>query len=101
MPLAVPENGAPLSAYIVFGKDRYAPGEPIDMQMVIEGATPPVNVTFTGTYQIGIDFGTAVGTVAVGPDVSYGPVSAPGYDVVQDTEDPSRYLATPVADPVA
>ncbi|GAA3750741.1 hypothetical protein [Micromonospora maritima] len=82
---------------IVFDKSQYAPGEPITMQMVIEGAEAPAEVTFTGDFTVDQVTGTATGTTTVGSTVTYGAVTAPGYDVVQDPTDPSRYTATPAA----
>lgn len=98
MPLSVRMTGEPppmATGRIVFDKEVHAPGEPIALRLVVDDAVPLSSVTFTGTFTVQGQEGTATGTTQVGSVVEYGEVTAAGYTVVQDPADPARYTATP------
>lgn len=89
-----------MTVSVAFDKTSYAPTEPINFQVVVEGepTTTTTDVTVNGSITLPGQTTQAVsGTTQVVDGVVYGPFTADGYDVVQDSTDPSRYTATPVA----
>ena len=81
---------------IVFDKPAYAADEPVTGRVVVTDGLPTEDVYVTASVTAdGVPVtATAVTAVVVAP-VTYDRVTAPGYRVTQDPDDPSRFVATP------
>jgi hypothetical protein len=82
---------------VEFDQASYRHGDTIRFQVLVEGASPVVDVVeFTGSVTLP---GGEVRPVSTSVDVVDGPVFGPftaaGYRVEQDPYDPSHYTATP------
>lgn len=89
-----------MTARVEFSKTSYGPTEPIGFQVVVEGEPTSVSrdVTVTGSVVLPAQSPQQVsGTTQVVEGSTFGPFTAPGYDVVQDPAEPSRFTATPTA----
>jgi hypothetical protein len=83
------------TATIVFDRDSYGPADDIHFQVQV---SVPMTETRTVTGAVKLPDGTSLpaeSTTTV--HGVYGPFTADGYTVVQDSADPSRFTATPAA----
>lgn len=92
MPLLVGQ--VPPSAHIEFSQPEYDPTEPIRFRVVVDGE-PRQQVEFAGTVTVSGQAIAVSGAATVVETVEYGSFSASGYNTVQDSDDPSKYIATP------
>lgn len=94
--IATPDPEPGPRARLVFDQPSCTLGMPVRIRVQVDGL-PGCPVTFRGAVRVGDTTVPAVGTTIITDDaeVVYGPIRAPGWQVIQDPDDPTRYTAIP------